>query len=143
TWRIDPKGELGVRRWYESKEKPGTPITIDEYFADIFDHKVPGLPETARSHGLTPLQYMRRFGAYEVPYKGQERYAAPAADGAGIEVADGDRRVGFPTPSKRLELHSPTLTEWGFGEHALPGYVRSQVHWSHLDLARGERALLP
>ena len=143
TWRIDPKGELGVRRWYESKETPGKPITIDEYFADIFDHKVPGLPETARLHGLTPLEYMRRFGAYEVPYKGQERYAAPATGGAGVEVADGDRRVGFPTPSKRLEFYSPTLSEWGFGEHALPGYVRSQVHWSHLDLARGERALLP
>jgi anaerobic selenocysteine-containing dehydrogenase len=27
---------------------------------------VPGLPERARAHGLTPLEYMRRYGAFEI-----------------------------------------------------------------------------
>jgi len=70
---------------------------------------------------------MRRFGAFEVPYEGQRRY----------------ERDGFPTPSGKLELYSPTLAEWGFADQAVPGYVRSQVHWDELDFAAGERALLP
>ena len=52
-------------------------------------------------------------------------------------------RIGPATWSGKIELYSPTLTEWGWDEEATPGYVRSQVHWSHMDLAAGERALLP
>jgi anaerobic selenocysteine-containing dehydrogenase len=141
TWRIDPDGSLGIRRYYESRRRPGAPIGLDEYYADIFENSVPGLREAAARDGLDPLGYMRRYGAFAVPYEGQERYAAPAKDG--VEVAPGDRRVGFKTPSHKLELWSPTLEEWGFAEHALPGYVRSQVHWSHIDAAKGERVLLP
>jgi anaerobic selenocysteine-containing dehydrogenase len=79
-----------------------------------------------------------------VPYAGQERYEKPAADDAsGVEVAPGDRRAGFGTPSRRLEIYSPTMTEWGYDEHALPGYIPGQVHPDRIDLAQGERALLP
>ena len=63
-----------MRQWYESKKQPGEPITLDEYFGDIFDNNVPGLPEAADAEGMTPLEYMRRYGAFEVPYAGQERY---------------------------------------------------------------------
>src|SRR5262249_60220948 len=52
-------------------------------------------------------------------------------------------RKGFPPPSGRLELFSPTLVEWGWPEHALPGYVHSHVHPERLDAARGEFVLLP
>jgi anaerobic selenocysteine-containing dehydrogenase len=142
TWRIDPDGALGIRRWYESRRAPGTPIGLDEYYAAIFERSVPGLPEAARAAGLDPLGYMRRFGAFEVPYAGQRRHEEPAQDGAGLAV-DGAQKRGFPTPSKKLELWSQTLADWGHEEHALPGYVRSQVHWSELDLEQGERVLLP
>ncbi|MDH3284310.1 MAG: molybdopterin-dependent oxidoreductase [Acidobacteriota bacterium] len=144
TWKIDPDGALGMRRFYESKKSPGTPVSIDEYFADIFDNAVPGLPEAARAEGLDPLSYMRRYGAFDVPYAGQRRYEDdPASGEPGVELEDGSRKAGFGTPSRRLELYSATMEEWGFGEHATPGYIRSQVHWRELDLAAGERVLLP
>ena len=50
----------------------------------------------------------------------------------GVEV-DGVLRRGFPTPSGRLEFWSGTLSEWGWPELAVPGYVRSHVHRSKLD----------
>ena len=142
TWRIDPDGELGIRRWFESTERPGEPVSIDEYFGEIFERSVPGLPEAAAKEGLTPLAFMRRYGAFEVPYAGQERYEA-ASEG-GVEVGAGDSRAGFKTPSGRLEFYCPTLPEWGFDEDtAVPSYAPSQVHWSELDQEAGERVLLP
>jgi hypothetical protein len=54
----------------------------------------------------------------------------PDAEGrrmAGVEV-DGDVRRGFPTPSGRLEFWSRTLADWGWGEAAVPTYLRSHVH---------------
>jgi hypothetical protein len=59
----------------------------------------------------------------------------PDADGrraVGIEV-DGTIVRGFPTPSGRLEVWSRTLAEWGWPEHALPGYIKSHVHPDELD----------
>jgi len=150
TWRIDPDGTLGIRRWFESPQRPGEKVTLDEYFADLFENGVPGLPEAAAAEGLDPLGYMKKYGAFEVAYGGQERYEAEAGGDTGhrgVEVLDGDgrgeQRVGFKTPSGRLEFWSPTLEEWNFGEHALPGYIRSQVHWGELDMDAGERVLLP
>ncbi len=45
---------------------PATKLGVDEYYAYIFEHSVPGLPEHAAAEGLTPLEYMRRYGAFEV-----------------------------------------------------------------------------
>ena len=144
TFEIDPDGSLGMRQYYESKEKPGTPVTLDEYYADIFENSVPGLPDAARKEGLSPLEYMRRYGAFEVPYKGQERYESAAEPAEpGVDLEDGTRRSGFPTPSGKLEIFSPTLAEWGFADEALPRYIRSQVHWKRMDVEDGEMALLP
>jgi anaerobic selenocysteine-containing dehydrogenase len=66
SWRIDPDGELGIRRYFESPERPGEKLGVDEYYGWIFEHSVPGLPERAAAEGLTPLQWMRRYGAFEV-----------------------------------------------------------------------------
>jgi anaerobic selenocysteine-containing dehydrogenase len=66
SWRIDPDGRLGLRKYFESKEKAGTKLCIDEYYSYIFDHSVPGLPEKAAAEGMKPLEYMRRTGAFEV-----------------------------------------------------------------------------
>jgi anaerobic selenocysteine-containing dehydrogenase len=66
TWRIDPDGSLGIRRFAESLRNPGTKLTLDEYYGHIFEHSVPGLPERAAAERLTPLAYMRRYGAFEI-----------------------------------------------------------------------------
>jgi anaerobic selenocysteine-containing dehydrogenase len=69
SWRVDPDGSMGIRQHFESKREPGTRLTVDEYYSFIFENSVPGLPEKAAAEGLTPLQYMRRYGAYEVARK--------------------------------------------------------------------------
>jgi anaerobic selenocysteine-containing dehydrogenase len=66
TWRIDPDGALGIRRYVESRARPGEKLGLDEYYGWAFEHSVPGLPERAAAEGLTPLAYMRRYGAFEV-----------------------------------------------------------------------------
>ncbi|HEX5009399.1 MAG TPA: molybdopterin dinucleotide binding domain-containing protein [Planctomycetota bacterium] len=161
SWRLDADGQLGIRRHFESPLRKGQAVSVEEYYAAIFD-KVPGLPEAARAAGLDPLGYMRRFGAFEVRREtsGQHREELPAASLAGARTtddgrvlgpdgalrgihADGAARRGFPTPSGRLEFFSPTMAEWGWPEHAVPGYVHSHVHPERLDAARGEFVLLP
>ncbi|HEV2863976.1 MAG TPA: molybdopterin-dependent oxidoreductase [Pyrinomonadaceae bacterium] len=69
TWRIDPDGSLGIRRFAESQQNPGTRLSVDEYYSYVFENSVPGLPERAAAEGLTPLQFMRRYGAFEISRK--------------------------------------------------------------------------
>ncbi len=69
TWRIDPDGSMGIRKFVESKQRPGEKLTVDEYYGYIFDHSVPGLPERAADEGLSPLEFMRRYGAFEIAQK--------------------------------------------------------------------------
>ncbi|HYH85176.1 MAG TPA: molybdopterin-dependent oxidoreductase [Pyrinomonadaceae bacterium] len=69
TWRIDPDGSLGIRKFAESQKNPGERLSVDEYYAFIFENSVPGLPERAAEEGLTPLQFMRRYGAFEISAK--------------------------------------------------------------------------
>jgi anaerobic selenocysteine-containing dehydrogenase len=162
SWRIDPDGALGIRRYFESPYRPGEKLQIEEFYRWIFEHSVPGLPEAARAEGLTPLGYMRRYGAFlvdEGPYRHHEQ-ALPAAALAGAAIdpvtgvavkngeaigfeVDGAVRAGFPTPSRKLEFFSSTLSGWKWPEQAVPGYVRSHVHWSRLDREQGEMVLLP
>jgi anaerobic selenocysteine-containing dehydrogenase len=66
SWRIDPDGELGIRRFFESQEHPGQKLGVDEYYGWMFENSIPGLPERAEEEGLTPLEYMRRYGAFEI-----------------------------------------------------------------------------
>jgi len=46
--------------------RPGEKLSVDEYYGWIFEHSVPGLPERAAAERLTPLEFMRRYGAFEV-----------------------------------------------------------------------------
>jgi anaerobic selenocysteine-containing dehydrogenase len=66
SWEIDPDGALGVRPYFESPYRPGERITVDDYYGWMFENSVPGLPEAAAREGLTPLGYMRRYGAFEI-----------------------------------------------------------------------------
>jgi anaerobic selenocysteine-containing dehydrogenase len=129
SWALDPDGSLGVRRHFESPYRPGERITIDEHYRWIFENSVPGLPEAAAHEGLTPLEYMRRYGAFEVERDVYELHREPGRD------------KPFATPSGKLEIYSPTLEEWGWPEHAMPGPVTSHVARS--ELAEGEMVLLP
>jgi anaerobic selenocysteine-containing dehydrogenase len=162
SWRVDPDGALGIRKYFESPYRPGEKLTVDDFYRWIFEHSVPGLPDAARRAGLDPLAYMRTHGAFLVEdgvYRTHEkRLGAADLDGAAVDAAtgvitkggaaigvsvDGEPMVGFPTPSRRLELYSKTLRDWKWPEYALPGYVRSHVHWSQLNRARNEFLLLP
>jgi anaerobic selenocysteine-containing dehydrogenase len=82
TWRIDPEGDLGIRHHVESVAQPGTKLTVDEYYAHIFEKSVPGLPEAAAAAGMTPLEYMRRHGAFEIRKRVGPRHeqAVPAEE---------------------------------------------------------------
>jgi anaerobic selenocysteine-containing dehydrogenase len=161
SWRIDPDGSLGIRKYFESPVRPGEPITMDEYYGTMFE-TVPGLPEAAAKEQLTPLAYMRKYGVFQVSSgtysRGFERPLSPSdlegvsedrhgtlrrGDAAvGINV-DGTAVAGFNTPSRRLELLSQTMIEWGWPEHALPSYVPGHVYWRDLNRAEGEFDLLP
>jgi anaerobic selenocysteine-containing dehydrogenase len=66
SWRIDPDGGLGIRQYHESRANPGRKLTVDEYYGWMFENSVPGLPERAAQENLTPLEYMRRYGVFEI-----------------------------------------------------------------------------
>jgi anaerobic selenocysteine-containing dehydrogenase len=74
SWRIDPDGSLGIRRFFEKPDDPDAKMTVDDYYGHIFDKSVPGLPEAAAREGLSPLAYMRRFGAFEIDADPSARY---------------------------------------------------------------------
>jgi len=140
SWRIDPDGALGIRKYFESPYRAGAKLRIEEFYRWIFEHSVPGLPEAAKKEGLTPLAYMRKYGAFLVEDAVYRTYETPQDGGV---VVDGVARVGFPTPTRKLEFFSRTLKDWKWPEHAVPGYIRSHVHWSNIDRAKGEMVLLP
>jgi anaerobic selenocysteine-containing dehydrogenase len=162
SWRIDPDGSLGIRKWYESPYRKGERITVSEYYQWIFENSVPGLPEEAQKHGMTPLEYMRRHGAFLVSTDVYEAHkkalAAKELEGTQSDsvtrdvtkdgkpvglVVDGKPVHGFGTPTRRLELYSKTIADWGWPEQAIPNYIESHVHRKHMDRAKGEYCLIP
>lgn len=162
SWRIDPDGSLGIRKYHESPYRPGQKITMDEYYGWIFENSVPGLPAAAAKENLTPLQYMRKYGAFLVENEVYEGHLKPLAaeqfknstlrddgtivggDGKPIGVMiDGKPVVGFNTPSKKLELFSPTMRDWKWPDQSMPAYIESHVHRRHMNRDRGEFVLVP
>jgi anaerobic selenocysteine-containing dehydrogenase len=100
SWRIDPDGALGIRRYHESRARPGGKLTVDEYYGWMFEHSVPGLPERAAAEGRTPLEWMRRYGAFEIS-RGQgavHEQEVPAAELTGAAVR-GTGRVYTAAPA--------------------------------------------
>ncbi len=163
SWRIDRDGHMGIRRFFESPYRPGECVTVGEYYRWIFENSVPGLPDAASKEGLSPLDYMRKYGAFEIRRGVYNLHAAPVAperlsdtrvdemdrivpdgDGAPLGVmVDGTPVEGFPTPSRRLEFYSMTMKEWGWPEHTIPAYIRGHVHWSGINRGNGEYVLIP
>ncbi|MPY77316.1 MAG: molybdopterin-dependent oxidoreductase [Actinophytocola sp.] len=174
SWRIDPDGALGIRKYFESPYRSGEKMSTDDYYRWVFEHSVPGLPEKAAEQGMTPLEYMRRYGVVEVDtdvYRVDERPLTDAeladtavdeqsvvrkpvtldsvapvfgeAGAMGVRHDDGDVTFGWPTPSRKLEVYATAMRDWGHGEHATPGYIRSHVARSEVDVDAGELVLVP
>ena len=158
SWAIDPDGSMGIRQYFESPYHPGQKLTVDEYYGWMFENSVPGLPEAAKKEGLKPLEYMRKYGAYEVTrdvYKQNEKsltekeLAESQVDLAGVIRKQGkavgvmvDRKAvaGYNTPSRKLEIFSKTMTDWKWPEFALPEYYRSHIHHGAQAASVGETA---
>ena len=64
SWRIDPDGALGIRKYFESPYRAGEKLTVEDFYRWIFENSVPGLPAAAAKEGLAPLAYMRKYGAF-------------------------------------------------------------------------------
>ena len=212
SWAVDPDGGMGIRQYFESKNRAGEMLTVDEYYEHIFE-RVPGLPQRAAEHKLSPLEYMRKIGAFEVKKKtylrhervlGEDELADASIDpvtgivsrnghAIGVDLAVAHRQFeiraraatpnarplenpnapepiqgrplvsvpeelsldaplavddaytepvveGFPTPSRLLEFFSPTMVEWGWPEHALPGYIPSHVYEEEFNRLSGGAA---
>ena len=161
SWRIDNEGDLGIRKHFISPYRKDKKINIDEYYQYIFE-KTKGLSDTAKKEGLSALEYMRKYGAYlvdpEVYVKNKSNLDNDEMVGTtiknngqiekegsviGIQV-DGNNFLGFPTPSKRQEIYSQTVVDFGYPEHATPGYrIKSHVHLDEMDKSKNECVLLP
>ncbi len=142
SWRIDPDGSLGIKEWFASPNDPDRPVSVDEYYGWMFENSVPGLPGAAAAESLTPLGYMRKYGAFEVARDVYEVHERPATKDAGVEVG-GTRLTGFTSESRLLEWWSKTMDDWGWDDAAIPTYLRTHVHWRDIDLDGDERILLP
>ncbi len=161
SWKIDPDGSLGVRKHFESPYRKGEKINIDEYYQYIFEH-TKGLKEAAEKEGMNALDYMKKYGAFEVEKTSYLKNLNKVSDGdlAGSEVdkatdvikkegknlgvmVNGEAVVGFPTPSRKQEFYSQTMVDWKWPEYALPQYIKSHVHEDEMDREKGDFPLVP
>ena len=99
SWRLDPDGSRGIRQHFESPYRPGEKIAIEEYYRWIFENSVPGLPGASEKEGLTPLEYMRRYGAFEITRDVYHQHEAPVSEEAaqGAEPDPQGRFIWGPT----------------------------------------------
>ena len=112
SWRIDPDGALGIRRYFESPYEAGKKLTVHEYYRWIFENSVPGLPAAAAAEGLTPFEYMSRKGAFLIEPDVRALQEKPAAAPAGVEV-DGKR--AWPGSRRRHGSSRSTRGRWSTG----------------------------
>ncbi len=95
SWRADPDGSLGIRRYYESPYRPGQKIRLEEYYRWMFENSVPGLPEKAAAEGLEPLAYMRQYGCVEISPPGSDyaQHESPVDDTEDTDVVGLEQTV--------------------------------------------------
>lgn len=161
SWRMDPDGSLGIRDHFISPYRPGEKITVDEYYQYIFEH-TEGLPEKAALEGMTPLDYMRKYGAFEVEShayaKNLKKLSEKDLEGSTVDkksrtiykegksiglMVDGNAVTGFPTLSRKQEFFSQTMIDWKWPEYDIPVYIKSHIHEENMDRSKGEFPLVP
>jgi anaerobic selenocysteine-containing dehydrogenase len=161
SWRIDSDGSMGIRKHFESPYRPGEKITVDEYYQFVFEN-IKGLPETAAKEGLTPLDYMRKYGAFNIEpsvyNKHLDELPASKMEGTTVDpvskvimkggkaigiMHDGKPVEGFPTPSRKNEFFSQTMIDWKWPEYAIPTYIKSHIHEEEMDRSKNEYPLVP
>ena len=166
SWRIDPDGSLGIRKYFESPYRPGEKVTVDEYYRWIFENQVPGLPEKAAALGHVAAalhaQVRRRGGGLATSTASTSgrsptpNWTAPSRTTDGVlrkpvtldsapplvgEAGVGRRastttaraRSAGSTPSRKLEVYSTAMRDWGWPEHATPTYIESHVSRRQID----------
>jgi len=111
-------------------------VEISAPGSEYAQHETP-VPDTDESdvRGVEQTVTQRTFDPVHLPLTGRPDTVAT--------VVDGVARRGFNSPSRKLELYSETLAEWGWPEFATPAYARSHIHHSLIDHAQGEYVLLP
>jgi anaerobic selenocysteine-containing dehydrogenase len=128
-----------------------------EYMRNRGSYSIPGDQETPYERDIDPSAVegcvKDESGVYRKPgtaamWDGTPEGLAdiklqPLGDGSPAIEIDGELKEGFVTPSKKLELYSTTLKDWGWPEYATPKWIPSHVHWEDLDMAGNERILLP
>jgi anaerobic selenocysteine-containing dehydrogenase len=162
SWHIDKDGALGFKQYFASPTQPDKRISIDEYYSVIFNN-IPTLVEEAKKHNLTTLEYMKKYGAFEVEKNSLMKHYKPVATAenksievdpetrvasvegkaVGLKLHSGDIVTGFPTPSRKQEIYSTTMKEWGWPEYATPGYIKSHIHWTNMKEEENELCLVP
>ncbi|MBF0279142.1 MAG: molybdopterin-dependent oxidoreductase [SAR324 cluster bacterium] len=161
SWRIDPDGSMGIKEHFISPYRPNEKINIDEYYQYIFEH-TPKLPEKAAEEGLSPLDYMRKYGAFEVEKTSYSKHLKNLSEdemaGATVEeetgsivkngkvigvLDEGQSCTGFPTPSRKQEFYSQTMVDWGWPEYKIPTYIKSHIHEEEMDRSKGDFPLVP
>ncbi|MEF8808097.1 molybdopterin-dependent oxidoreductase [Natronomonas sp.] len=81
SWRVDDDGDLGIREHFESPYRDGdgdepAKMTIDEYYRYVFEQEEK-LVELAEEADMTPLEYMKHYGAFEASENDYERHEEP------------------------------------------------------------------
>jgi len=127
--RMDPDGCLGIRRYFESPYREGEIITVDEYYRWQFENGVPGLPEAAAREGLTPLAYMRKYGAFEVKsenYVPYEKEIAAIGD-TKLEIGP-DNQLQAPIPQLKIDKAKRLLHDGKAIGVVIDGRVKTGVN---------------
>ena len=120
---LDPLGYMRRYGAFEVAKKVGA----------IYEQPVPAdeLDDVAEGdHGRVYTRAPKPAGPNIVP-TGAPDGDAEGRRAAGVRV-DGEVLRGFPTPSGKLEFFSSTLAAWGWGEVAIPTYMKSHVHPENL-----------
>lgn len=158
SWKVDPDGKLGIQKHFISPYRKNQKISIDEYYRFAFEN-LPGLKEAAKKEKLTALDYMKKYGVFQVKETTYEAHLKPVdTKGAKVDkksglitkegkavgvVINGNPVEGFHSPSRKQEIFSQTMIDWKWPEYRLPGYIKSHIHESKLKKSNDEMALLP
>lgn len=102
---------------------------MDDDYRWIFENSVPGLPEEAEKHGLSPLEYMRKLGCFEVssgdytPYAREIATERTTIDPLG-QVLDRESRPVGVQPLDSV-VRSPRERTANSASGAMAGYVHA------------------